>query len=186
MGRKFFGTVVVTIAAIGMSAAPALAKHSGPTMAFSNGTGHMTMPAFHQDLRRMQANSTPRAAPQPGSLVERSGFLAECTVPQGGLNFVNFFTKDTTVWGGAGFFDVGQCTANLNNPQTKATASDHPGGMGLIPFSTSPEHSGTTLTGDYAELCSVTVGGSTEFGIAESLTYKDGEFSETCIAAPTL
>jgi hypothetical protein len=184
MGRKLIGTVVVTIAAIGMSATPALAKHNGPQKAFSNGTGHMSMPAFHTDLRRMQANSSPRAAPQPSGLVERSGFLAECTVPQGGNTFVNFFSKDTAVWGGMGFFDVGQCTANLNDPQTKATAGDKPDGTGLIPFSTTPEHANTTLTGDFAEFCSLTVNGVTEFGIAESLTYKSGEFSETCIAAP--
>ena len=102
------------------------------------------------------------------------GKLAECTVPQGGGNYVNFFTKDTTNYlEFDGLVLVGNCSADLNNPQTKATAGDKPGGKGMIPFP------GTYAT--YNEACNITYKGVDFIGDAESIVYPNGQFDETCI-----
>jgi hypothetical protein len=172
MGRKFLASAAIAAATLGVAAGPALAKTEGPSL--SNG---VKLSAKQHSLFMTRLATV---APTAGSaFVLNHSKLAECTVPQGGGNFVNFFSKDTTNYfeADSGSADtgilVGICTADLNNKQTSATAGDKPGGKKLIPFP------GSYAT--YSEACNITYKGVNFMGDAESVVYSSGEFDETCI-----
>jgi hypothetical protein len=170
MGRKFLTSAAIAAATFGVAAGPALAKTEGPSL--SNG---LKLTRAQHALVNSRMRAAVKASSTPGTAyVLNHGKLAECTVPEGGGNYRNFFTKDTTNYVEfTGLVLVGTCTADLKNPQTKATASDKPGGRGMIPFP------GTYAT--YSEACNITYQGQDFVGDAESIVYKDGIFDETCI-----
>jgi hypothetical protein len=171
MGRKFLTSAAIAAATFGVAAGPALAKSVGPS--FSNGA-KLSTNQKSLVMSRMQAAET--ASPAAGTaVVVNHAKLSECTVPEGAGNYANFFSKDTTNY--VEFSDlvlVGNCTADLNNKQTSATAGDKPGGKKLIPFP------GTWQT--YTEACNIEYKGVSFLGDAESVVYPSGEFNETCIA----
>ncbi len=170
MGRKFLTSAAIAAATFGVAAGPALAKTQGPSL--SNG---LKLTKAQHALVTTRMHTAVSTSPAAGSaVVLNHGKLAECTVPQGGGNYVNFFTKDTTNYlEFDGLVLVGNCSADLNNPQTKATAGDKPGGKGMIPFP------GTYAT--YNEACNITYKGVDFIGDAESIVYPNGQFDETCI-----
>jgi hypothetical protein len=163
---------VIAAATFGAATSPALAKTEGPS--FSNGA------RLSANQHALVMSRLATVAPTAGTaFVVNHNKLAECTVPQGGGNYVNFFSKDTTNYfegdsavTGEGIL-VGTCTADLNNKQTSATSGDKPGGKKLIPFP------GTYST--YSEACNITYMGFDFIGDAESVVYASGEFDETCI-----
>jgi hypothetical protein len=171
MGRKFLASAAIAAATFGVTAGPALANSVGPS--FSNGS---KLSAQQHSLVNTRMKAATTASPAAGSaFVVNHGKLSECTVPQGGGNYVNFFTKDTTNY--VEFSDlvlVGSCTADLNNKQTSATAGDKPDGKKLIPFP------GTYAT--YSEACNIQYKGISFVGDALSVVYPSGQFIETCIA----
>jgi hypothetical protein len=180
MGRQFIASAAVTVAAVGLAAAPALAKTTGPTRSLSNGKGTASAVAFHRDLKRIGHSSRVAAGPVQ---ILRSGQNFECTVPQADGSFVNFFTRDTVTELFNGTTLVASCSADLNNEQTTATAGDKPGKQGMIPFSDTHVKGSKTLSASITVPCNILDGHGNSFtGTAESVTYTDGEFLETCIA----
>jgi hypothetical protein len=172
MGRKLLTSAVIAAATFGVAAGPALAKSQGPSL--SNGA-KLTKTQHSLFMTRLAS-----VAPTAGTaLVLNHSKLAECTVPQGGGNYANFFSKDTTNYFEADSGSpntgilVGNCTADLNNKQTSATAGDKPGAKKLIPFP------GSYAT--YNEACNITYKGTNFIGDAMSMVYSSGEFDETCI-----
>jgi hypothetical protein len=170
MGRRFLTSAAIAAATLGVAAGPAFAKTEGPS--FSNG---LKLTRAQHALVNGRVKAAENASPNAGTaFVLDHGRLAECTVPEGGSNFANFFTRDTTNYiEFNGFELVGTCTADLNNKQTKATANDKPDGRGMIP---TPGKYAT-----YSEACTITFQGQAFVGDAESIVYKDGIFDETCI-----
>jgi len=170
MGRKFLTSAAIAAATFGVAAGPAFAKTEGPSL--SNG---LKLTRAQHALVNSRMKAAESVSPNAGTAyVLNHGKLAECTVPEGGGNYANFFTKDTTNYVEfTGLVLVGTCTADLTKPQTKATAGDKPGGKGMIPYP------GTYAT--YSEACNITYQGQNFIGDAESVVYKDGIFEETCI-----
>jgi hypothetical protein len=169
MGRKFLASAAIAAATLGISAGSAMAA-TGPSM--SNGT-KLTAKKAANVASRMHEALTQAPAIGTAEVINHSK-LAECTVPEGGGNYTNFFTTDTTNYVEfTGLVLVGECTADLNNKQTSATAGDKPGAKKMIAFP------GTFAT--YSEECNITYKGEDFYGDAESIVYKSGEFVETCI-----
>lgn len=174
MGRRFLASAVIAAAMSGVATGPALAKSVGPTL--SNGLKltarqHVLLDARNQAVGPHIAGS---------AVVLNHGRNSECTVPERGGAYANFFTHDTTnyfeadtVVSGEGLL-VGSCTANLNNPQTSATSQDRPGDTKLI---ATPGKYAT-----YSEACTIPYEGLSFLGDAESIVYKDNQFVEICIA----
>jgi hypothetical protein len=175
MGRKFLTSAAIAAATFGVAAGPAFAKTEGPS--FSNGA---KLTAKQNALVNSRMSTVLKGGPLAGTAVVLDhGKLAECTVPEGGGNYKNFFTKDTTnyiefdtIVPGTAVL-VGSCTADLNDPQTSATANDKPGGKKIIPTP------GSYKT--YSEACDITYKGVSFIGDAESMVYTNKEFQETCI-----
>jgi len=172
MGRKLLTSAAIAAATLGVAAGPAFAKSQGPSL--SNGA------KLTRSQHSLFMNRLSTVAPAAGSaLVLNHGKLSECTVPQGGQNYVNFFSKDTTNYFEADSGSqntgilVGTCTADLKNKQTSATMNDKPGGKKMIPFP------GSYAT--YNEACNITYKGINFTGDALSVVYPSGEFDETCI-----
>lgn len=170
MGRKFVTSAAIAAATFGMAAGPALAKTAGPS--FSNG---LKLTRAQHALVNGRMKAAENASPDAGTAyVIDHGRQAECTVPEGGGKYANFFTRDTTNYVEfTGLVLVGTCTADLNNKQTSATAQDKPGGKKIIP---TPGRWAT-----YSEACTMVLQGQPFVGDAESIVYQDGEFDETCI-----
>ena len=176
MGRKVLTTAVIAAATFGVAAGPALAKSAGPS--FSNGS-KLTKQQHALVNSRMKSAVTSSQNTTGTAFVLNHSKLSECTVPEGGGNYTNFFSKDTTNY--VEFSDlvlVGTCTADLNNKQTSATANDKPDGKKMIPFP------GSYKT--YSEACNIQYKGVSFMGDALSVVYPSGEFVETCIAPITL
>jgi uncharacterized protein (DUF2147 family) len=178
MGRKFLTSAAIAAATFGVAASSAVAAAPSRTT-LSNGTQLSSSAArsINQSMHQAVKNTT-----TPGSafLVEH-GHQAECTVPESAKNggFENFFTKDTTVYlEFTGSVLVGDCSADLNDPQHIATSQDKPGPLGQV---TIPANYKT-----YSEECDIQYKGQNFLGDAESIVYPDGEFTETCIAPVTI
>lgn len=175
MGRKYLTSVALVAAAFGCTAGPAIAKTEGPSL--SNGAKPSAAFAvkLSTEMRAIEA-----ANPNAGTgdaVVINHGKLAECTAASptaANGKYTNFFTKDTTNYVEfGGFLLVGDCSADLTKKQTGATSTDQPSGKKMIPYS------GYHV---YTEECNIAYKGTDYFGDAESITYADGEFTETCIA----
>ena len=174
MGRKFLTSAAIAAASFGIAAGSAAAAAPSPTT-LSNGTKLSAAAArsINRSMHKALANS-----PALGTaVVVKHGSEAECTVPEKAKNgnYENFFTKDTTDYlEFTGSVLVGDCSADLNDPQHIATSQDKPGPLGQVII---PK---TYMT--YSERCNIQYKGHNFPGDAESIVYPDGEFTETCIA----
>jgi hypothetical protein len=178
MGRKLLTSAAIAAATFGVAAGSAVAAAPSPTT-LSNGT-KLTSSAARSINRSMHQALKSNVKPGTAYVVEH-GHRAECTVPEAAKNggYENFFTRDTTVYlEFTGSVLVGDCSADLNDPQRIATSNDMPGPLGQV---TIPANYRT-----YSEECDIQYKGHNFHGDAESIVYPDGEFTETCIAPVTI
>ena len=173
MGRKILTSAAIAAATLGVAAGSAAAAAPSATT-LSNGTKltHAAARAINRSMHKaVTTNATGTAK------VVNHGNDAECTVPETAKNggYENFFTRDTTNYlEFTGSVLVGDCSADLNDPQHIATSNDKPGPLGQVII---PK---TYMT--YSEECNILYKGHNFKGDAESIVYPDGEFTETCIA----
>jgi hypothetical protein len=178
MGRKFLTSAAIAAATFGVAAGSAVAAAPSRTT-LSNGTKLSSSAA--RSINRSMHQAVKNASTAGTAFLVEEGHQAECTVPESKKNggYENFFTKDTTVYlEFTGSVLVGDCTADLNDPQHIATAQDKPGPLGQV-----------TIPGvykKYSEACDIEYKGKNFVGDAESMVYPDGEFTETCIAPVTI
>jgi hypothetical protein len=182
MGRKLLAAGAVTAASLAMSAAPALAHSKMHT--FSNGHGKLTGKTYRKFEKNFvkkisRLRSSARTSSFPGLSIVRENFKAECTVPTPSVvgGFTNIYSHDTVIYSLFGVLATGNCTADLSKPQTivRANGSTY---TGMVPYSTS-------ATQNYSEECAdaAAIFPSVLLGAANSTTWKDGEFVETCEAS---
>ncbi len=181
MGRRFLTSAAVTAAAFGFTAGPALAN----TNSFSLSNGAKPTAKFQRHfkaaLKTRVANAAGSGVTIGNPTVINHGRQSECTAPTPGTatGYTNFFSRDTTNYSefgtpGNGGVLIGDCSANLAVKQVGANSKDRPSGMTMVPY-------GGYHT--YSELCEIkTNQGVPYFGDAESISYPDGQFVETCIA----
>lgn len=183
MGRRFLLSGALFSACLAVSAAPAAAKTHGPSHSFSNGHGKISQ-AFYAHALRAARMRTDATAPGPDSglvNIDKSNFKAECTVPTPSTSsgYTNIYSRDTVISDALDFFATGNCVADLTKPQIAADTVDghHAGQLIMVPYS----HTGTQ---NYAEFCTnkaaTLPSPKSALGYANSTTFKDGQFVETC------
>lgn len=175
MGRRFLISAAIAAATFGVAAGPALAAPTAPSMSHGQKLTRSQRTLVNSRMKAAEKASATGSPMTPGTAyVLKHGGLAECTVPEHGGTYENFFTRNTTNYiEFNGLVVVGSCTADLMNKQISATAQDKPGPKTMITI--------PAVYRTYSEACEILYQGHALIGDAESIVYPNGIFSETCI-----